>query len=314
MKISAMMLCLFMATIAWFGSSRSAAASTCTVSVGNIAFSSVDTLGTTPSDASATIQITCDSLLGVSMCPNIGAGSGGTASDGSRLLTGAGTPLRYQLYQDAARTTVWGTGTNAPLITLPSGRASTTRTLYARVFAGQSIAAPGTFTSVFSGTQTAFTHGEVTILNCGVTLLGNTERPSFTVSATLAANCLISADDLNFGMHGLLTQPVSAAGALRVNCTPGTNYAIGMNGGTSGATDPTQRLMRANGRSVRYGLYRDANHTLPWSATGTGRLTGTGNGSQVTLGVYGLVPAQTTPPAATYSDTIIVTITYGSAL
>ncbi|WP_409528142.1 spore coat protein U domain-containing protein [Rhizobium sp.] len=39
-------------------------------------------------------------------------------------------------------------------------------------------------------------------------------------------------------------------------------------------------------------------------------VTGTGTGSPQTLTVYGRVPAQNTPAPGTYSDTVVVTVSY----
>jgi len=48
-----------------------------------------------------------------------------------------------------------------------------------------------------------------------------------------------------------------------------------------------------------------------WGNTvGTNTVAGTGTGNSQSLTVYGNVPAQATPPAATYNDTITVTVTY----
>jgi spore coat protein U-like protein len=63
--------------------------------------------------------------------------------------------------------------------------------------------------------------------------------------------------------------------------------------------------------TVTYGLYRDAGRTLPWGATvGVDTASGTGTGLAQNLTVYGRIPPQTTPQPASYSDTIIATVTY----
>ena len=48
-----------------------------------------------------------------------------------------------------------------------------------------------------------------------------------------------------------------------------------------------------------------------WGNTvGTNTIAGTGSGGSQSYTVYGRVPPQTTPAAATYTDTITVTVTY----
>ncbi|MBS0432870.1 MAG: spore coat protein U domain-containing protein, partial [Proteobacteria bacterium] len=51
--------------------------------------------------------------------------------------------------------------------------------------------------------------------------------------------------------------------------------------------------------------------TVVWGNTiGTNTVASTGTGSAQAFTVYGQVPAQTTPPAAVYNDTVNVTVTY----
>ena len=69
--------------------------------------------------------------------------------------------------------------------------------------------------------------------------------------------------------------------------------------------------MTFGGNAVTYGLYRDAAHALPWGKQpGSNSLPGVGTALIQTLPVYGLVPVQTTPPAGTYTDTIVVSVTF----
>jgi len=63
--------------------------------------------------------------------------------------------------------------------------------------------------------------------------------------------------------------------------------------------------------SVAYQLYRDSGRTQVWGNTvGTDTVAGTGTGSAQPLTVYAIVPAQTTPPAGTYTDTVVVSVTH----
>ena len=63
--------------------------------------------------------------------------------------------------------------------------------------------------------------------------------------------------------------------------------------------------------SIAYQLYQNSGRTTVWGNTvGTNTVASTGTGNSQPLTVYGNVPAQATPPAATYNDTITVTVTY----
>ncbi len=55
---------------------------------------------------------------------------------------------------------------------------------------------------------------------------------------------------------------------------------------------------------------RDAGRTAPWFTDAGNVATGSGTGNGQSLTVYGRVPVQTTPVAGTYTDTVVVTITY----
>jgi spore coat protein U-like protein len=94
-------------------------------------------------------------------------------------------------------------------------------------------------------------------------------------------------------------------------CTNGTAYQVGLDGGLSSATDPTQRKMTKGSEFVLYGLYRDAARTLPFGSTiGTNTVAGAGTGLTQSVPVYGRIGAQSTPSPGTYTDTVVVTVTY----
>jgi spore coat protein U-like protein len=62
---------------------------------------------------------------------------------------------------------------------------------------------------------------------------------------------------------------------------------------------------------VTYSLYSDSGRATVWGNTvGTNTVAGTGNGASQSYTVYGRAPAQTTPAAGTYTDTVTVTVTY----
>lgn len=63
---------------------------------------------------------------------------------------------------------------------------------------------------------------------------------------------------------------------------------------------------------MTYGLYKDAARSQPWgdATTPGSTVAGAGNGLVQQLTVYGRVPPQTTPSPGTYTDTVVVTLTY----
>jgi spore coat protein U-like protein len=139
-----------------------------------------------------------------------------------------------------------------------------------------------------------------------------TATTTFTVQITIQANCAIdSAGMLDFGSQGLLTANVDATSTIQVTCTNTTAYNIGLSAGTGAGATVATRKMTSGGNTINYSLYRDVGRTQVWGTTiNTDTVAATGNGAGQTHTVYGRVPPQTTPAAATYTDTITVTVTY----
>lgn len=107
----------------------------CSVSATSHSFADYDHTSATPLDAINQVTTTC--TLGTPYDIGLGAGTGSGATVAARKMTAGTDTLIYSLYQDAARTTVWGEtiGTNTV-----SGAASATfnnYTVYGRMPAGQ---------------------------------------------------------------------------------------------------------------------------------------------------------------------------------
>lgn len=302
-----------------------AQAQTCSATVTDIDFGNPDVLSGEWTDALGTLTVTCSRipvLTVVKICPNLGDGSGGSNGSSRLLRSSTGVTLAYQLYQDASRTQGWGAVHrpqlgNVPAILLGgglfSGTATSTVTIYARLFGGQSTASSGSYQSVFAGADAAFTYAPFflgTSASCTGFVGTATIHPEFDVTARIGSNCSLSTADLDFGSVGVITSAISGQSNLQVTCIRGTSYAITLDGGQANAA-PTARQMRATtGDSVVYGLYRDAARTQPWGNTAANRIGGTGTGSRQTYQVYGQVPVQSTPRPGVYSDRIVVTVSY----
>ena len=139
-----------------------------------------------------------------------------------------------------------------------------------------------------------------------------TATSTFTVQMTVTSSCVInSASTLNFGSQGVLVANVDNASTLQVQCTSTTPYNIGLDAGLGTGATVAVRKMTNGASTINYSLYRDSGRTTVWGNTvGTNTVAGTGNGALQSYTVYGRVPPQATPAAATYSDTITVTVTY----
>ena len=114
----------------------------CTVSSAGVAFGAYNSLSGAPDDSTGTILVEChpsDHSVEVA----IGAGLSGSFAT-RRMNNGAAT-LNYNLYTSAARTLVWGDGTQGSVTqtltggTVSSGTRRFTAIVYGRIPAAQSV-------------------------------------------------------------------------------------------------------------------------------------------------------------------------------
>ncbi|MCU0820513.1 MAG: spore coat U domain-containing protein [Beijerinckiaceae bacterium] len=300
-------------------STGSAWAQTCSASLGTtFAFGTTDVLANVNYDVTQNVTVSCTGLANrdVRVCLNLGDPNTGTVNGVRRALNGANL-LTYQLYTNAGRTTKWstwqngGAGREVVLTLSAAGNATTTVPIYGRVFLGQQTVRPGTYTAIFSGTQTHLRARYVSTGQlCPAMTNGAVRWTTFTVSAVVPNRCLVTGNALAFGAVNALATQVDATTNLSVTCSTALPFNIGMGAGLN-SLGPTARRMAAGGSFINYLVYRDAARTAVWGATiGTNTFSGTGTGATVSVPVYGRVPVQTTPPPGTYSDTVVITVTY----
>lgn len=298
-----------------------AKAQSCTVNMANINFGTVNLLSGGLVDSSATVTINCANTLNVStnvrVCINVGSGSGGVLGSARTMANGPNL-LQYQLYQDASRSTPLGSidlpalGAPQPhdLLLLPLTSASITRSVYARIFANQPTTPGGAYSSLFTGSSLRVNWVPYTLTAPACSSVSqNPTSSAFSVQSFVDRTCSVTAQNLNFGSQGLLKTKVDASTDLSVICTSGLPFSISLNGGLTNAV-PAQRKMTNGSNSITYGLFRDSARSQLWGSLAGLLASGTGTGLVQRLTVYGRVPAQTTPPAGTYSDTVVMTVTY----
>lgn len=141
---------------------------------------------------------------------------------------------------------------------------------------------------------------------------GGNATSTFEVSATVLAACTVSAENLAFGDY--ISDSVQATSNIALTCTNGTPYTVALDKGTSPNAGPNNRQMTGGGSAPQYldyALYQDVSQSIYWGDNpNVSTQDGTGTGSQSTLTVYGLIPAQQRVTSGSYSDTITITITY----
>jgi spore coat protein U-like protein len=312
--LAAAMLCLAL----WFAGvlappEARAGSPTCTITASNVAFGNVDVLAGTAVDVTGSFSVNCSGGSGNGHTLCISIGSGANFSGSQRHLAGPnGSTLSYELYKDAARSTVWGSwqtgfaGTGLQ-VRIPQNTTISVP-VYARLFGSQQTAEVGSYSSSFT-LQPYMQYADGNTATCPT---GNwSATSSFTVSASVLATCTISATDLNFGATSVITSNVDSSSQLTPRCNNGLPYTIALNGGSSSAINPASRKMTKGADQITYGLYRDAARSLPWgSTTGSNTAAGTGTGSNQSVPVYGRVPPQATGSPGSYTDTIIASVTY----
>lgn len=125
----------------------------CTVTSSPLAFPNVNTLSGANVDGTGGLSISCTNGTPWSASSGVGAGTG--ASYGSRRMTAGANQLSYNLYTDAARSTVWGddSGTTDLIGGTGTGLAQAV-TIYGRVGLGQTSVPAGNYTDTVSVTVT----------------------------------------------------------------------------------------------------------------------------------------------------------------
>ncbi|UPG92136.1 spore coat protein U domain-containing protein [Luteibacter aegosomaticola] len=126
------------------------------------------------------------------------------------------------------------------------------------------------------------------------------------------ATCGVEAGALALGAYDFRSDTaLSSAGRIVVTCDTAADYRVTL---SPGAGQYTQRLLTNAGHTLAYNLYVDVNHTMVWgdgtgaTVTASGHMDGTTTSSD--LVIYGLIPARQNPWPGTYSDAIVVTLTF----
>lgn len=126
----------------WSLAGRAEAA--CTISSTSVLFGTYDVFAAAPTTTTGTIVYRCDNF---EHDIRISLGAGAAGSYAARQLAFGGEILIYNLFLDAAHTTVWGDGTAATrvyTIRNPPNRRDVVVPMYGRIGAGQDVPA-GTY-------------------------------------------------------------------------------------------------------------------------------------------------------------------------
>lgn len=144
----------------------------------------------------------------------------------------------------------------------------------------------------------------------------DTKNASFTVSATVAKACAISAANLDMGTWSG-TGDLTGTSNVSVKCSTGTTYSVDLSAG-AGSPSLTNRKLANGAELLSYNLYRDTGRTEIWGdgLAGTFVVSGAGAGmadaDKANLPVYAKILEADLLAAkpGTYSNSITATITY----
>ncbi len=144
-----------------------------------------------------------------------------------------------------------------------------------------------------------------------------TATTTLRVGATLVDNCLISATALTFQPYVPGSGAVTGTSTVNLRCTNGAIYAVGLSAGSTAGTTMSQRLLASGTNTLQYNLYTSSAYSTVWGdgSSGSAVVAGYSSGfaSPIALTVYGQVPDSTankTAAAGTYSDTIVIVLSY----
>ncbi len=135
----------------------------CSVSVGSLVFPAYNPLANQASDSTADAVVRCTGAVGLSIPYDLGMGAGSAGSFSLRRLLSGASGLGYNLFADAARSTVWGDGSggsnvlsSSVSIVLLGQAAQRTHTVHARIPAGQTAMVPGSYSDAVLVTLTYY--------------------------------------------------------------------------------------------------------------------------------------------------------------
>ena len=133
---------------------------------------------------------------------------------------------------------------------------------------------------------------------------------AFALTAQQGHACTLNVTGVNFGSYDVFSNSaLDTTGNIDVNCPSGVGYSIEL---SEGGGTHTQRVMNSGAHRLNYNLHTAANRAVVWgdATSGTATVNGTGIGGSVNHAVYGRIPALQNVHPGSYSDIIIVELTF----
>lgn len=300
----------------------------CTVNTTSGAFGSVSsfTVNSTEQATSANLLVQCDVVLGLLNNDTVTltyTGASVSASNRANLRRTDNTtvtdaiPVRMCAQSSCTSNNeipvggsyTWSGSTLLALL----GSTRFTLPLYFRTSTGQNVSAgPYQVTLNFS---VYYNVCQVGALGLCVTAQTSTVATTLQLNLTVTNDCItLNAPNVNFGSAPLVKNFPAISQVVSITCTKGSAYTVGINNGSyaNGAV----RNMASGTNRLSYEIYK-ASTTNRWGSTGTERWASgdaTSTSSDGLLRTYSytarVLASQATPPAGTYTDTVVVDIAF----
>lgn len=142
-----------------------------------------------------------------------------------------------------------------------------------------------------------------------------TATTSILLNMTVTNDCsTMTTPDVNFNSAPLVQNFPTVSQSIAVTCTKGSTYTIGINNGANALNNV--RRMVSGSNFMSYDIYKEATSNR-WGGSG-GERWASASSSQVStdglLRTYNysakVLTSQATPPAGTYTDTLIVDVAF----
>jgi spore coat protein U-like protein len=113
---------------------------------------------------------------------------------------------------------------------------------------------------------------------------------------------------VSFGSYDPLSfEPLDGVGNIAVRCDADTSFTISL---SSGSGSYAARQMTSGAHALEYNLFTDPSRLTVWGDGSAGSATLTASASSAEEAVYGRIAARQNVPTGTYTDVVVVTITY----
>lgn len=146
----------------------------------------------------------------------------------------------------------------------------------------------------------------------------NSGTTTLTVNLTVANDCTITAPNIAFGSAPVVSAFTPVTGqTINLACTKGSAYTVGLNDGQNALSVGGRRRMISGSNYLAYDIFKSAG-TTRWGSVGAARRAssdaevnpgnGLGTGSQIFNYNAKIYTDQTTPPAGTYLDNVVLDV------